>query len=130
MERPWPNGVRTWLGEVTLGLGVSDQRSQWTFFIVQLRWPVQPVGPARRTGDSLRIFQNLIVVAILAGVLALRVHITPHRLQRGDFILSDASAKEFVLSDLGVEEPTAGLLYDRHREGPKIRSHFEDILGV
>jgi hypothetical protein len=55
--------------------------------------------------NLLRILQHLVAVAILAGVFTLGFDVGAHDLERGQFVLADATVEQLVLARRGVEEP-------------------------
>ena len=49
------------------------------------------IGLALAADQFLRVFQHAVIVAVLRGVLALRLHIFPHRVDGLELVIADAA---------------------------------------
>src|SRR5215475_5928774 len=115
---------------VTFALGVGDERAQRASVAIEFRRPVKPILFSRRTHELLSVFQNLVSIAVEAGVIALCVHVCAEDAKRRELVLADAASEDFILARLGIEEPAAILPHQRNREWVEIVTNFQNHFPV
>src|SRR5262249_29564663 len=88
--------ARSHVFEITLLMGSNEGRPQRTDFTIQLRGPVQAVLGSRRADKSLRIFEDIISVAVRRGVLALSFSGGTNRFEGLEFVLANAAVEDLL----------------------------------
>ncbi|MNN47591.1 hypothetical protein D3C81_1620190 [compost metagenome] len=109
---------------------LAKQRAQRADLPITVIIPVQPVMLARFAENLLRVFQRTIAVAVLCGVVHLRIVVSQHRLQGAQLVAADAPGADFGAAGLEVEAPALAAFAQRYGQRPVLTAHRQYGLAL
>ena len=80
--------------------------------------------------ELLRVFEHAVAVAVVLGVVHLRIVVGAQGIGGGQFVAADAADADFLGAGLEVEVPAARALDQRDRQGPGLLADAEHRLAA